>query len=53
MIGKTLFEADINGKISKIRSVPEKAAKNQLKMALVQMNRETKKLDLFHCLINF
>ena len=52
-IGKTLFESDINGKFSKIRAVPEKATKNQVKVATVSINMELRKPEVRYCLINF
>lgn len=52
-IGKTLFEANISGKFSKIRKVPEKAGKNQVKVAIVKINAETKAPCVKYCLINF
>jgi len=53
MIGKTLFEANISGKFSKIRKVPEKAGKNQVKVAVVKINPETKAPSVKFCLVNF
>lgn len=37
-IGKTLYEASIVGKHSKIRKVPEKAQKNQVKVLLIKFD---------------
>ena len=36
VIGKTLYDANISGKHSKFKKIPEKAYKNQLKIAVVQ-----------------
>lgn len=52
-IGKALFEGDINWKCSKIKVVPEKSAKNQIKVLTTQLNKQDKKLESRHCLINF
>jgi hypothetical protein len=38
MIGKTLYEGNISGKMSKIRKVEEKTQKNQAKILMVRMN---------------
>lgn len=51
-IGKTLYEANIV-KNSKIRKVPEKAIKNQLKISVLQYNMSIKKAQMQFCLINF
>lgn len=51
-IGKTLYEANISGKFSKVRKVDEKAAKNQVKIALVKMNQETKQPRVEYCKVN-
>lgn len=39
-IGKTLYEGDISGKFSKHRVVQEKATKNQIKVLVIQFNKE-------------
>lgn len=52
-IGKTLYEGDISGKFSKHRVVQEKATKNQIKVLVIQFNKESKKPETRHVLINF
>ena len=51
-IGKNLYEANISA-ICKFRRVTEKVQKNQLKIAAIKVNTETKKLEMQYCLINF
>ena len=36
VIGKMLYDANISGKFSKVRKIPEKAYKNQLKIAVIK-----------------
>jgi len=52
MIGKTLFTGVINYEKSKIRRVEEKAAKNQLKFALVYEDPQTKVKTIVFCKCN-
>lgn len=52
-IGKTLYEANVTGKFSKLKKVTEKSTKNQVKIALVKINPETKAPRVEYCLINF
>lgn len=52
MIGKTLFTGVINYEKSKIRRVEEKAAKNQLKFALVYEAPQTKVKTIVFCKCN-
>ena len=51
-IGKSLYDANISA-LCKQRRVTEKVQKNQLKIACVKMNSETKKIEMQYCLINF
>lgn len=51
-IGKNLYDANISA-VCKFRRVTEKVQKNQLKIAAVKINSETKKLEMQYCLINF
>ena len=51
-IGKNLFEANISA-ACKYRRVTEKVQKNQLKIAAIKTNPETKKFEMQYCLINF
>lgn len=59
VIGKTLYDANISGKFSKSRKIPEKAYKNQLKIAVVktvEVDEEGAKKrtnQLQYCQINF
>lgn len=39
--------------MGKLRKIEEKAYKNQLKIAVCQPNKETKKNQLIYCLVNF
>ena len=59
-IGKILYNASVSGKFSKIRRVPEKQYKNQIKIAVIESievkekGQETKwKNQQQFCLINF
>ena len=52
-IGKTLYEANLSGNFSKGRKVPEKAEKNQMKIAVVKINPQTKKPEVNYAFINF
>lgn len=59
VIGKILYDAVISGKLSKMRKIPEKAYKNQLKIAVsriveVDVKGEKKKINqLQYCHVNF
>jgi hypothetical protein len=50
-IGKILYDSSISGTHSKLRAVPEKSHKNQMKVALVRM--ADGKPMMQYCLINF
>ena len=52
-IGKTLYQGSLSAQYSKKRRVEEKAYKQQLKIALVTKNPETKKLKVDYCIVNF
>jgi hypothetical protein len=52
-IGKTLYEANISGKFSKLRKVPEKAQKNQVKIAVIKLDYSTKAPTRHFVYINF
>lgn len=53
VVGKILYDCSISGSFSKHRKVEEKAYKNQLKIAVCQINTETKKQQVNYVLINF
>ena len=54
MIGKTLFQGQINFKFSKMRRIEEKASKHQLKIALFQkIDPATKKPKVDYLVISF
>ena len=48
-----LYESSISGTFSKVRIIEEKSYKNQLKIAVVHHNDETKKNRVEFCTINF
>ena len=52
-IGKTLYLADISKRHSKVRRVPEKVNKNQLKIRVLKWNDERKRHEAQCCLVNF
>lgn len=52
-IGKTLYDSNISGTFSKLRKIEEKAFKNQLKIAVCQINKATNKNTVYYCLVNF
>lgn len=52
-IGKCLYEANISKKHSKIRKVPEKAQKNQVKLALIKFDFQSKKMEKHFVYVNF
>ena len=51
-IGKTLYDGMI-AKNSKMKRVVEKIHKNQLKVAVIKKDEQTKKFAMQFCLINF
>lgn len=51
-IGRTLYDGAIT-KQSKMRRVPEKVHKNQLKVAVLHVSEDTKKPAFAYCKINF
>jgi len=51
-IGKILYNANLSAKFSKQRKIEEKAYKNQLKIAVVLMEKGEKPA-VQYCLINF
>ena len=51
-IGKSLYEANLSGKASKIKRVAEKAAKNQIKVITLMMSKDNKPMG-YHTLLNF
>lgn len=52
-MGKVLYQADVSGKTSKQRRVPEKEFKKQIKIAVQHQDEITRKWTIDFCLVNF